>query len=63
MPSTFARRLLQEAGADRQLPGRRSEPASPCAHVGQQGDKLNRRFSEAVNRLLLVGWVVFGDES
>ena len=49
--------FFKKLGADRELPGRRSEPASPCAHVGQQGDKLNRRFREAVNRLLFVGWV------
>lgn len=54
--------FFKKLGADRELPGRRSESASPCAHVGQQGDKLNRRFREAVNRLLFVGWVVAAQE-
>ena len=54
--------FFKKLGADRELPGRRSKPTSPCAHVGQQGDKLNRRFSEAVNRLLFVGWVVGAQE-
>ena len=54
--------FFKKLGADRELPGRRSKPASPCAHVGQQGDKLNRRFREAVNRLLFVGWVVGAQE-
>ena len=50
--------FLKKLGANRQLPRCRSEPASPCAHVDQQGNKLNRRFRETVNRLLFVGWVV-----
>ena len=54
--------FFKKLGADRELPGRRSKPTSPCAHVGQQGDKLNRRFSEAVNSLLFVGWVVGAQE-
>ena len=54
--------FFKKLGANRELPGRRSEPASPCAHVGQQWHKLNRRFSEAVNRLLFVGWVVGAQE-
>ena len=55
--------FFEKPGADRELPGSRSEPASPCAHVGQQGDKLNRRFREAVNRLLFVGWGNFAEGS
>src|SRR5208282_1337723 len=53
---------FKKLGADRELPGRWSESTSPSAHVGQQGDKLNRRFREAVNRLLFVGWVVGAQE-
>ena len=57
LPHSLSARF-KKLGTYRELPGRRSEPASPCAHVGQQGNKLNRRFSEAINRLLFVGWVV-----
>src|ERR1700721_991762 len=49
--------FFKKLGADRELPGCRSEPASPCAHVGKQGDKLKGRLCGAVNRLLFVGWV------
>jgi hypothetical protein len=57
LPHSFAA-FLKKLRADREFPGRRSVPTSPRAHVGQQRNKLNGRFGEAVNRLLLVGRIV-----
>src|ERR1700733_381088 len=50
--------LFQQLCADRKFRGNRSMPASPRPHLCQQRDQLNRRFGEAVDRLLLMRRIV-----
>ena len=56
-PHSFSA-FLKKLRTDREFPGHGSVTTSPCAHVGQQRNKLNGRFGETVNRLLFMGWIV-----
>ena len=57
LPHSFAA-FFKKLRTDGQFLGCRSVPASPCPHVGQQGNELYRGFCKAVDGLLLVSRVV-----
>lgn len=58
----FFTTFFHQAGADRHLFGRLRVPQSPGADLGEQGDELDGRLGETVNRFLLVSGVASSRE-